>query len=67
MSNQKGIINTYQYDRPIYILGLVFQVPATPESNYLTLTLKGLGFDTFQTNLLTIPSTVLHGKIDMCS
>ncbi|KAF3072967.1 hypothetical protein TsFJ059_006920 [Trichoderma semiorbis] len=45
---------------PIYILGLVFQVPATPPANYLTLTLKGLGFDTFQTNLLTIPSTVLH-------
>ncbi|PON24346.1 MFS transporter [Trichoderma gamsii] len=45
---------------PIYILGLVFQVPATPPANYLTLALKGLGFDTFQTNLLTIPSTVLH-------
>ncbi|KAL7793697.1 MFS general substrate transporter [Trichoderma ceciliae] len=45
---------------PIYILGLVFQVPATPPANYLTLTLKQLGFDTFQTNLLTIPSTVLH-------
>ncbi|EHK17223.1 uncharacterized protein TRIVIDRAFT_80526 [Trichoderma virens Gv29-8] len=45
---------------PIYILGLVFQIPATPPANYLTLTLKQLGFDTFQTNLLTIPSTVLH-------
>ncbi|KAK5997060.1 putative transporter [Cladobotryum mycophilum] len=45
---------------PIYILGLIFQIPATPESNYLTVTLKGLGFGTFTTNLLTIPQTVLH-------
>ena len=27
---------------------------------YLTLSLKGLGFDTFQTNLLVIPSQVGH-------
>lgn len=31
----------------------------TPETSYLTLYLKSLGFDTFQTNLLTIPSSVL--------
>lgn len=53
--------NNREWKRPIYILGLVFQIPATPPANYLTLALKGLGFDTFQTNLLTIPSTVLHG------
>lgn len=45
---------------PIYIVGLLFQIPETTPSQYLTLTLKGLGFDTFKTNLLVIPSTVIH-------
>lgn len=45
---------------PLYILGLLFQIPETTPSQYLTQTLKGLGFDTFKTNLLVIPSTVMH-------
>jgi hypothetical protein len=45
---------------PLYIIGVMFQIPATTPTQYLTLSLKGLGFNTFRTNLLVIPSTVLH-------
>lgn len=45
---------------PIYILGLNFQTPMTTPMAYLTLSLKGLGFDTFRTNLLVIPSKIFH-------
>ena len=44
---------------PIYLLGLSWQIPATPATNYLTLILKSLNFSTFTTNLLTIPSYCL--------
>jgi Major Facilitator Superfamily len=44
---------------PIYLIGLTCQIPMTPESSYITLTCKALGFNTFQTNLLTIPAYVL--------
>jgi hypothetical protein len=45
---------------PLYILGLNFQTPMQTPSNYLTLSLKDLGFGTFGTNLLVIPSKVLQ-------
>ena len=44
---------------PMYIVGLCFEVPTRPLNSYLTLTMKNLGFDTTQTNLLTIPTSVL--------
>ncbi|KAJ3177064.1 hypothetical protein HDU85_006431 [Gaertneriomyces sp. JEL0708] len=44
---------------PIYAIGFTWLIPSTPPQIYLTLTLRSMGFDTFTTNLLTIPSAVL--------
>ncbi|KAF8899226.1 hypothetical protein BD779DRAFT_68394 [Infundibulicybe gibba] len=44
---------------PLYILGIVHLIPVGPPQTYLTLSLRNLGFNTTQTNLLTVPSTVL--------
>ncbi|KAH8547517.1 transporter-like protein [Umbelopsis sp. PMI_123] len=43
----------------LYLIGLLAYIPSSPPSVYLTLTLKSLGFGTFNSNLLTIPSQVL--------
>lgn len=45
---------------PLYLLGLTTFIAPGTVGAYFTLTLKSLGYTTFQTNLLTIPSSVLH-------
>lgn len=45
---------------PIYILGLTNHIPFATPNIYLTLSLKDLGFSTFQTNLLVVPSQLMH-------
>lgn len=44
----------------LYFIGLVAYIPATPVQAYITLTLKRLGYTTFDSNMLTIPSAVLQ-------
>ena len=44
---------------PIYLIGLTWMVPMVPQTNYLSLTIRSLGFNVFETNLLIIPSSVL--------
>jgi hypothetical protein len=44
----------------LYFIGLVAYIPASPVQGYLTLTLKRLGFSTFDSNMLTVPSAVLQ-------
>jgi hypothetical protein len=49
---------------PIYVIGMLFEIPTSPPKTYLTLSLKAIGFGTFQTTLLTIPVTVF-GAINL--
>ncbi|SPO01687.1 related to permease of the major facilitator superfamily [Cephalotrichum gorgonifer] len=48
---------------PMYLIGMTYLVPVMPPGRYLTLSLRGLGFSTFETNLLSIPNQILG----MCS
>lgn len=43
---------------PVYIIGILFEIPTAPPKTYLTLSLKALKFTTFQVTLLSIPVTV---------
>ncbi|KAB5540306.1 major facilitator superfamily domain-containing protein [Coniochaeta sp. 2T2.1] len=45
---------------PLYIIGILAFIPQNPPTTYITLTLRKLGFDPFNTNLLTIPYNVFH-------
>ncbi|KAH7376698.1 major facilitator superfamily domain-containing protein [Plectosphaerella cucumerina] len=44
----------------LFFIGLVAYIPATPVQAYLTLTLRRIGFSTFDSNMLTIPSAALQ-------
>ncbi|KAL1904062.1 hypothetical protein Sste5344_010235 [Sporothrix stenoceras] len=39
---------------------MLFEIPTSPPGSYLTLSLRGLGFSTFEVNLLAIPLNVLY-------
>jgi hypothetical protein len=55
---------------PIYIIGMTWSIPTGPPQQYLTLTLRGLGFDTFESNLLSIPAAVgqaLNVRLLLCT
>ncbi|KAB8071673.1 MFS transporter [Aspergillus leporis] len=44
----------------LYIVGLVAYIPQSPVQAYLSLTLKRIGFSTFDSNMLSIPSAALQ-------
>lgn len=45
----------------------LLSVPVIPPQTYLTLSLRNLGFNTTETNLLTIPSSVLGASLLLAS
>jgi len=66
MHNREGLTLRMMYEAlsdwrmwPLYCLGLIHQIPVGPPQTYLTLSLRNLGFTTTQTNLLSIPSSII--------
>ncbi|CAE6473492.1 unnamed protein product [Rhizoctonia solani] len=66
MHNRQGLSPKMIWDSlcdwhmwPLYILGLVHMMPVGPPQTYLTLSLRKLGFNTTEANLLSIPSVVI--------
>lgn len=45
---------------PIYAVGLIVYIPMSTIKPYMTLTMKSVGFSTFNVNLLNIPQAVIH-------
>ncbi|KAJ9145139.1 MFS general substrate transporter [Pleurostoma richardsiae] len=43
---------------PVYVIGMLFEIPTAPPKTYLTLSLKAIKFSTFEVTLLGIPVTV---------
>ncbi|KAI0407853.1 major facilitator superfamily domain-containing protein [Xylaria palmicola] len=67
MHNRQGITPSRLWNAakdfdlwPIYLLSFFGDIPHSPPNTYLVLILRGLGFNTYVTNLLTIPSAVAH-------
>ncbi|KAJ4315411.1 hypothetical protein N0V94_005980 [Neodidymelliopsis sp. IMI 364377] len=44
---------------PLYLIGLMAYIPPSPPNTYLSYILRQLGFSTFQSNMLLIPSQFL--------
>ncbi|CAE6508875.1 unnamed protein product [Rhizoctonia solani] len=66
MHNRQGLSPKMIWDSlcdwhmwPLYVLGLVHMMPVGPPQTYLTLSLRKLGFNTTEANLLSIPSVVI--------
>lgn len=60
VSPKELLTSLLDYDLwPIYFIRILCDIGTTPVQNYLTLTLKKLGFSTFRTNALAIPFNIL--------
>ncbi|CUA78239.1 putative transporter YIL166C [Saccharomyces cerevisiae S288c] [Rhizoctonia solani] len=66
MHNRQGLhlsdfwASIMDYDNwGLYLIGICAYIPPTPPTAYMTLTLRNLGFNTLNSNLLTIPYSVL--------